>query len=145
MIRFRPAALFLLLAGCADGSTAPTGDLPVELEVLDAHQVEVGSPGDTPIVLVEARVRNPTTTAIVLRPDCGGLFGLERWSGSEWIRYQNDLVDCIPDPTETIAAGATVSATRTFGIELGQFRIVVEESPTVGQRARRSASFEVRN
>jgi hypothetical protein len=145
MIRRAAVLAALLVAGCQEPASGPTGDLPLELVVTDAQLVEVAVPGTTPVVLIAAEIRNPTGEAIVVRPDCGGLFALERWSGSEWVRYRNGLIDCIPDPSDTIDPGVTRTVVRTFTIEVGLFRLVVEEHPTVGHRVRRSATFEVKS
>jgi hypothetical protein len=141
----RATVLGLALAAvgaCAGSATGPTGDLPVELEVVRADVVATGVVGEVPILRIEVRITNTSSEPIAIRPECGGPFGLERWSGSEWEPYVT-LADCLPLTAIEIAAGATFEGIRTFATPLGTFRIVVKEPEPLGQRERRSASFTV--
>jgi hypothetical protein len=141
-LRFLAAAAGAVLIGCDGFPTGPAGDFPVEIEILQAHTIAVAMMGDSPVVLVEARITNPGSTEVLVQPECGGPFGLERWSGSAWEPYVT-LADCLPFGPARIEAGSSLTAVRTFAIEPGTFRVVVTEFATSSQRERRSASFEV--
>jgi hypothetical protein len=135
--------LFLGVAGCTS-SPATDQSLGADFVVVTVTQASFSRPADAaPALIVHAAIRNPSSSAVTFLPDCGGDFGIERWSNGQWVPW-GLLAACRSADLVTIGPHESRSASRSFTIEPGTFRLVVHEGIHETDRVAYSASFEAR-
>ncbi len=116
------AVLMAVAAGCTAGldeTMEAGGDLPLSVSV--EFSVEKNA---NPNVTITARLRNLGDRPLTLRVRCS-VIEIDQDQAGTWQRL-GDLRLCAPPNQETLAAGATRTATDWRLLSPGNYRVVIE-------------------